>query len=271
MTSRRTALIVLPAALALAACASSTAPGRGTVGSAGSSNPAAPSSGGATPTTATDLGTALRAGMQTVRSAHLTLEVGVGGQTINGQGDEQVDNGKLSNLQLSETLPGAGELGVVIVGDKTYVKLPPAIRHGSGKPWTLVTADSTNPVIQQMAASIASARSSASLDTIKDFAQAASSVTVKGAATVAGADTTHYSMVVDTGKLPSTFPGIDALKKTGLTRIPVELYVDHQGRPVEVDENVTVQGQTVTTKITVTRYNQPVTITAPPADQVSSG
>ena len=50
-------------------------------------------------------------------------------------------------------------------------------------------------------------------------------------------------MVVDTAKLPASFPGIDALKQTGVTRIPVELYVDSPfytpqpcGEPLDLDQ-----------------------------------
>jgi hypothetical protein len=57
----------------------------------------------------------------------------------------------------------------------------------------------------------------------------------------------------------------------GITAIPVELYVDSAGRPVQITENLTVAGKKTTTSATISRYNQPVTISAPPASQVSTG
>jgi hypothetical protein len=46
--------------------------------------------------------------------------------------------------------------------------------------------------------------------------------------------------------------------------------VDGKGRPVKVTENLTVQGQTVDTTVTIGDFDAPVTITAPPADQVAT-
>jgi hypothetical protein len=40
---------------------------------------------------------------------------------------------------------------------------------------------------------------------------------------------------------------------------------------VQITESFAASGQSVSTKITLTAYNKPVTITAPPADQVGTG
>ena len=76
--------------------------------------------------------------------------------------------------------------------------------------------------------------------------------------------------MVDVAKLPADLPGKDALKASGLATLPIELYIDDQGRPIRVTENFKVSGQQVTTVVTVSDYNKPVTITAPPASQVST-
>jgi hypothetical protein len=76
--------------------------------------------------------------------------------------------------------------------------------------------------------------------------------------------------VVDVAKLPASLPGKDALVSSGLKTLPIELYIDSAGRPVQVTEHFTVSGQTVSTDVKVTEYNAPVTITEPPADQVST-
>jgi hypothetical protein len=48
------------------------------------------------------------------------------------------------------------------------------------------------------------------------------------------------------------------------------LYVDEQGRPTRLTENFRTQGTQVKTDLTITGYNVPVSITAPPADQIGS-
>lgn len=76
---------------------------------------------------------------------------------------------------------------------------------------------------------------------------------------------------MDVSKLPTTSAlSKQALAASGLKTIPVQLWVDDQGRPVKLTERLHVQGQTLHTVSTISRYNQPVTITAPPANQVST-
>ena len=135
----------------------------------------------------------------------------------------------------------------------------------------LVTTNSSNAAIRQLAQSINSSIQSASVDSASIFARAAASVKTVGKEQVAGVDTTHYAVVVDPTKLPATLPGKSALNTAGIKSIPVDIYVDDQGRPVQVTENLTVAGKKTSTKAMISRYNKPVTISAPPASQVQTG
>jgi hypothetical protein len=263
--------LALPA-FALVACSSTTsgqgstaAPGSPGAGSCpGTSTTAPPSN----PTDAHGLAAVLTAGAATVTSAHIELNVTAGGQQITGAGDEQLKCGKLTGLDISESLPGgAGDFELIITGGKSYAKLPPA-SNPTSKPWVLVTPDSSNPTIAQLANSLQSTEASASITSSTAFVNAASSVKNDGPATVNGTPTTHWSVIVDPSRLPDSNPGKAALVQAGITSLPVELYVDSQGRPARVTENFTTQGQDVSTQVDVGRYNQPVSISAPPPDQV---
>jgi hypothetical protein len=254
------AVLALLATVALAACSSSTS-GKGSAGSG------APSG---MPTDAAGLGQLMQSAVEKITSAHITLDINAAGQALTGSGDEQLTGGKLVALDITENLPGgAGAIRIILVDGKTYAKLP-ASMNSSGKPYLLVTKDSTNPVIQQLAGSLDSALSSASLGSVSAFILAAKSVTPKGTESIDGVSTTHYSVVVDISKLPSSLPGKDALVSSGLATIPLELYIDSEGRPIQVTEDFEVQGQSVSTKVTVTDYNKPVSIEAPPANQIGS-
>jgi hypothetical protein len=205
-----------------------------------------------------------------IKYAHISLDVNAAGQALTGTGDEQLDAGKLVAMDLKESLPGgAGDIEIIIVDGKTYAKLPTAMNPG-GKPYLLVTPNSTNAVVKQLATSLDSALSSASLGSVSAFITAADSVKNKGTATVDGVSATHYAIVVNISKLPASLPGKDALASSGLTTLPLDLYVDDKGRPVQVTENFKVQDQQVATTVKVSAYDQPVTITAPPADQVGT-
>jgi LppX_LprAFG lipoprotein len=277
MNSRRNsrwigALLTLPAACTLAACASSTN-GQGSVAGGTGSAPSSPSSngggGGSTPTDAAGLAHLMQTGVADVTSAHLSLEVNAG-QSLTGSGDETLSAGKLKSMDLTENLPGGvGAIEIIIVDGKTYAKLPSSLNK-TGKPYVLITTDSTDPTIKTLATSIDSALSSASLTSVTAFVTAADSVTVKGKQTVDGVQTTRYAVVVNISKLPADLPGKDELGSSGLSTLPVDLYIDGQGRPVQVSENFTVSGQSISTKVTMSNYNKPVTISAPPADQVGT-
>jgi hypothetical protein len=249
---RRAALLVLPLVI-VAGCSSS---------GGGSGVP------DGMPTDAAGLGQLLQSGTATIRTAHIVLDISLAGQELTGSGDETLDNGQLVSLDLKESLPGGqGTIEVVVVDGTTYAKLPPSLNSGD-KPWLLVTPDSTNQIVQQLARSLDTALNSASLGSVGVFTRAAKSVEGKGTDTIEGVETTHYEIVVDVAKLPADTPGKDALESSGVDEIPLDLYIDSQGRPVRINEELTVQGTKVTTKATLSDFNAPVTITAPPSNQV---
>ncbi|MFN2559776.1 MAG: hypothetical protein ABR571_00550 [Jatrophihabitans sp.] len=267
MNSRR-----LCAALALscllAACSSSTS-GKGSTGSSGAAGSSAAAPGGK-PTDAAGLGGLMQSAIAGITSAHISLDIDAAGQKVSGAGDEKLSGGKLVAMDITEQLPGgAGSLQLIIVGGKTYAKLPASLNK-SGKPYVLVTPDSSNPTVRALAGSLDSALSSASIGSVGAFITAAQTVKLVGSATVSGVKATHYSVVVDIAKLPADLPGKDALASSGLKTLPLDLYIDDQGRPVRVNEDFKVQGQEVASNVTVTNYNKPVTVTAPPASEVST-
>jgi hypothetical protein len=221
--------------------------------------------GGPTPSTPAQLGAKLLAGYRSISSAHLVLDISLAGTTVHGAGDEKVSRGKLTAMNLTESLPTGGSIQVILVGGKTYAKLP-AQANTSGKPYVLVTPQSSNPIVQQLAGSLNTALSAASIKTYDTFVRAAKSIKVDGRETVDGVGTTHYSVVVDVSKLPNT----QALAASGVKTVPFQMWVDDQGRPVKVTENLHVQGKSLNVVSEINRYNQPVTITAPPANEVST-
>jgi hypothetical protein len=276
MVRLRTVSIVLlvPVTTALVACSSSvtgkgssSGPGTGAPGSG--SAPQRASAPHSMPSDAAGLGALMKQGVSSITSAHISLDVKAAGQGINGSGDETFSGGKLTAFDLTETIGSTGTLRLRIVDSKTYVALPASLNH-SGKPWALVTANSSDPVIKSMNQSINSALSSASLDSVSLFVTAAKSVKLDGSDSVDGAAATRYSVVVDVTRLPGDYPGRQTLVSAGLSTLPVDLWINSQGRPVKVSEKFSVQGQSVSTQIGVSKYNAPVQITAPPADQVST-
>jgi hypothetical protein len=219
------------------------------------------------PTDAPGLAEFLRNGTAGIHSAHLTLSVTAAGVTIDAEGDETLDAGRLRSLDLSEDVPGAGRLRVVVVGGETYVRLPEQLRTAGG-PWVRVTPDSSDPVVRQLASSLSSVADSGSLDQYTAFTEAAT-ITGRRPDQVDGETVTHYTLDVDVTRLPGDLPGRQELMTAGLITLPVDLWVDSRGRPVKVSEKFTVQGQRVESTVTIGDFDEPVTVTAPAADQVA--
>jgi hypothetical protein len=248
------ALVIVPAVLASAACTSS---GKGK----GSQTTSASSAG----TTASALSAHLKSATDKLSAAHFSLNLNFAGQALPFTGDETLQNGTLRALDITGQLPSnAGSIEVISLGGKTYAKLPAAF-NGSGKPYLLVTPNSSNAIVKQLASGLDIGLFSISLGSMSVFVAASKSIDAKGAAQVGGAAATHYSITVDTTKLPATFPGRD---KFGASTVPLELYVDGVGRPVKMVVTAKVQGQDVSSTATVSSFNKPVNITAPPASQV---
>jgi hypothetical protein len=250
-----TALTACTAAITLlAACSSS------------SSKKTAPPS---APITAAGLAEQMRAAAARLTSAHVGLDISAAGQHVTAQANETLSGGKPTALDMTEQI-GTVAIGFRIIGTAIYVKLPFASGVPAEKPWVRASATSTDPTLRQIASSLISAEQSASLDGYRSFAQAATSVKDLGSSRINGASATKYSLLVDVSKLPASATS-QALKKAGLTTLPVDLWLDDQSRPVQFVENLTVQGKASSTKVTISKFNAPVTVVAPPANQISTG
>lgn len=269
---RLSAAACIAAALIVTGCSSSTngAPRTATAPGAGSAATGAATTGSqpATASPAPDaahLGARMLAAVDTLTSLHMTI----GGTAVDGSGDAAMSHGKTTASDM--TIDTAGiQVEVRTIGGKTWVKLPPAQR-ASGKPWTLVSATSTNPAIRAMASSMQTTQSMTSLSSFLALVRATTKFQVVGADTVNGAPATHYALTVDLTKVD--FPGNlgQAIKQAHISAVPVDLWTDGHDRPVQVREDISAGGQSITIQIGMSDFDKPVTISAPPSDQVSTG
>jgi hypothetical protein len=256
--------LVCTAAIALSSC-STTTDGVGTAagGTAATARPTA------APTDAASLGAALRSGAASISSAHVTTDITLAGQSVHGAGDETLAGGKATGIDLTESLPGLGTIRLILADGKLYLRLPASLNH-TGKPWVLVRADSGDALVRTLASSLSSLEGPASLDSLTAFTASAKSVKLDGTETIGGVPAAHYSIVVDVTKLPDTGAGKQALEASGITTLPVELWIDAKNRPVRMSEHLNVQGQQADTEVALGRFDVPVHISAPAPDQVST-
>jgi len=230
------------------------------------STPASSSS--AMPSDAAGVSALLRDSTSTIRSAHLDMTISAAGMTLTGQGDETAAAGKMQSLDLTENVPQLGALRVIIANGKTYLQVPTSVSHAT-KPWVLVSPTSSNPVVRRLATTLQSVQQAASLNQFSAFSSAAT-MSAHDTQDLDGAPTTHYTLSVDVRKLPDTLPGKQQLVTAGVTTLPMQMWLDAKGRLVKFAENLEVQGQQVSTVVTVGNFDAPVTVTPPPADQVAT-
>jgi hypothetical protein len=105
-------------------------------------------------------------------------------------------------------------------------------------------------------------------DLTKLLGTAAGSVADKGADQVDGVSVEHYTLTLDPTKATGAFGA--ALSVAGTKLLPVDLWIDAAGRPVQVKIAIPFGGTSVPLVVKVSKFNAPVHITAPPASQVDS-
>jgi hypothetical protein len=252
MTFRRgAALLSLAAGALLAACTSS--------GDGGTS----PSSGASL--TSAQLSSRITSGAAGLTSAHLKVSLNVAGIALSGPGVEKLADSAVAAMDISLTSSTAGDVRVISIGDQTYAKLPTSLNQ-TGKPYLAITPHSTNSTVNLLAPYVGAARAAVSPGELGELVAAAPTVEVKGSESVAGVDTTHYALKPDLARLDPQTSADLAIPGHSL---PLDLWVSSDDKVIRALLGLDVQDQEVPIDITFTDFNQPVTITAPPASQVS--
>jgi hypothetical protein len=256
------------ALVALTAC--------GTSGTAGSAAPAAP----AAPKidTMSALVQLVSAKTATTHTAHVRFTATTSAGAITGTG--QIDfAGTASKIQMDLDTP-VGDMDMVLVGSTVYMKLPQGIMH-TAKPWITAAPGGTDPISKALSALTSEEQ--------QNLNPAAAIAQIKGAGTITstskeqldGLPTTQYTIRVDTAKLLASKAISPQLRQT-LTasgvKMPAhmdyQLWVNSDNLPVQfkVAETITTTQsatpQTIDITTNYTEWGQPVTITAPAADQV---
>lgn len=264
MQSRRVApFLLVPLVAGLVACSSDG----GSKDKNTSSAPAGTSAAAPTNPEAAALTTKLRTGIGSLRSAHFVLSGTLAGAPLTGSGDQKLSDGKADALQAEAILPGGlGAVSIVVTDGKAYAKLPPNLGDAK-KPWVVISSTSTNIVVQKVSGFVDAALAAASVGKLGDLTSAATKVENKGAASVGAIKTTHYLLVVDPTRLPGGLADPEVL---GTKTISIDLYLDATNRPVQVRAQLSVSDQAADISIVFSKFDAPVTVSPPPADQIAT-
>ncbi len=210
------------------------------------------------------------------RSVHFVLAVQAGEQSFTGNGDGTF--GAKPAFQLSMSIPQAGQLGMRLVDDVLYLKLPQGITPG--KPWVKIDPNGDDPISKVLGPSLRQLKQNSDpSQTLKQF-EGAGVITAKAPEQLNGLSTTHYSITVDIRKAirgltdPELKDMVEKALPSGVDTFPLQLWLGQDNLPVRMImvvpfENPSTQapGQ-VRISIDYSNWGKPVEIAAPPADEV---
>lgn len=266
------------AAIALAGCSttvSGSAAPQGATGSGGS--------GAVQIHTVADLGAAVQHNTNEASSVHMAMQMSVPGVgAITATGDARFGGSKTAE-RMSMAIPSVGDMQMVLVGGTFYMELPSSLSGAlgsSGKPWVKFDLSGSNPLAQALGSE---ANLADQADPTQLLNQISAAGTIKSVTheTLNGQPVTHYSITVDVQKMAESMTGADqsekqALSQLGISTMPFNIWVNSDNLPVKITTSVAFadptsgQSQQVQVQVAYTDWGKPVTITAPPAGEVTT-
>jgi hypothetical protein len=197
-----------------------------------------------------------------------------------------VEDVAAKQADITMTMPMVGTVEVRMVDGVGYIKVGDGTSPlSTGGKWSKLGDD--GPASESLSGSETGFDAKETLGLLKNLS--ADGVTAKGAATVRGVATTHDTARLDLTKIAAqeSASGDDPedlnsiVKSTGLSTMPVDLYLDAQGRLRRFVMALTMKGGSATAagdslpgdgSFSMTMdffdFGVPVYVTAPPADQI---
>ena len=225
---------------------------------------------------------------KTARMA-LTVATTVNGKNVSFNGDGVVDivgrRGDLT-MDLGQAAAGLGKVRVLMFGTNLYMQLPQALQSQipGGKPFVKIdlAAASKQAGIDLGALSQQNPDAASQLAFLKG---AGADFKKVGTEKLRGTSTTHYRGTIDLNKAaaaastPEQKTALEkAVQQTGISTLPLDVWVDGQGRlrkmTYQIDMSKALQGGrsgpgVVNATMELFDYGAPLTVTEPPADQVT--
>lgn len=212
-----------------------------------------------------------------VRAAAKTVSEGSSKLALTSDTKVGAQDVKIDGLGAFETVGGVtnGSFTLTLLGKKVEEKIVDGVLYlkipGQESYYKLKVSDLVGTQLADSSSPTSSAKLLAAID----------GVTKVGTATVRGTKTTQYSGTIDVKKAVARFKGgalqgaIDKFSSSGVSSIPVQVFLDDKGRLRRLTEHVVlmIQGQTAdsTTQLDLFDFGTKVDVTAPPAEQVKDG
>jgi hypothetical protein len=264
---RRTAMALSTVALVgvLGACAQ-----QGSTSTSPDNTPAAPK----LFSDVTSMATGTDSVMEQKKSVTLTIQDASGARILPGLHKCQVDITKTSMSCNS------GPTSTVVTPDAMYMKIP---QYGAdpSKPWIKVSADTAGQLGAPLSASTQGIQGIKRLADFKLLLPTGTTIASTSQDQVNGQTATRYDTVTDVSQAaaqadPSVKQWAQGLLNSGVKQTKQSIWIDSDGLPLKTVSTVplmTIDGgkqkQESTSTVTYQDWGKPMTITVPPADQIT--
>jgi hypothetical protein len=200
------------------------------------------------------------------KSVHIDGKVSAAGTAFTIKADT-VLNGKNTKMKMSMDAGQLGSIQMVLADQVIYIKAPQISQLSSdaSKPW--VKIDTTDPN-SPFASSFSQIFDQADPSKISDTFKSIKGLKKVGTEKVNGVETTHYTVTIDTAAAVKASGGdASKLKSAGVPdKATVNIWIDSEQRPAQMRM---AMGSLANVDLTFSHWGDDVTVTAPPADQVS--
>jgi len=214
-------------------------------------------------------------GNKKASSAKMSMDVAGGpAASIKANGEFQLGDNAAMHMKMD--MASLGSMEMTLINKTLYMKLPAsaASQMGAGdKPWVKISPDGTDPLSKSLGPMVQNLDSNFDIAKQMEQVKAAGSIDKTAKETLNGEQTTHYWLTIDMKKAAQNLPDPEMRKlaeqASSVGSIKEELWVNADNLPVQlVVATPAIQGQTATVTVKYTDWGKPVTIQAPPADQV---
>jgi hypothetical protein len=176
------------------------------------------------------------------------------------------------SLPASDQSP-AVTLEIREIGNDLYLSTPRLAAIDGGKPWVHVDLSQFEQRQGQSSGPTGALSTGDPTQVLRLLQQLGGSVTEVGTANVDGVPTTEYQGQIDLSHSTtgSTVISQQMAQALGLQNVPVDVWVDNEGRARQVETSFTVLGLSVKAQEQLGSFGTTVSVSAPPADQVADG
>ncbi len=209
------------------------------------------------------------------KTVHMSGTMTMAGSQMTMVADEKFGD----DLELSANVDVQGTtISEIFTGDKIYMKMPQLSELLGGKPWAELDLGSLGSLGSSFQSLIDSAKNTDPMQQLQPLL-ASGDLHKVGTETVDGVKAEHYSGTVDPATAfddsaaaknltPAQITQLKSLMKSVKNEI-IDVWVASSGLPVRLSVSSETTAGAVKVDMHLSKWGQPVSITAPPADQVS--